>query len=104
MRRFVDEHREIYGVEPICTELPIAPSTYYTGAARRADPAKAPRRMERDGVLCEAIGRVFGENRCVYGAREVWRRLLRESVRVARCTVEQLMRQLGCGAWSTASR
>jgi putative transposase len=95
MTRFIDEHREVYGVEPICKVLPIAPSTYYTHAARRADPARVPPRVRRDGVLREAIGRVFEENRCVYGARKVWRQLGRETVDVARCTVERLMRQMG---------
>ena len=40
MIAFIDEHREAYGVEPICRVLPIAPSTYYAHAARRANPAK----------------------------------------------------------------
>ena len=39
MTGFIDEHRDQYGVEPICRVLPIAPSTYYTHAARQADPA-----------------------------------------------------------------
>ena len=95
MTRFIDEYREAHGVEPICKVLPIAPSTYYAHAARRADPTKAPPRVQRDGVLSEAIGRVFEENRRVYGARKVWRQLARESVEVARCTVERLMRQMG---------
>jgi putative transposase len=95
MRRFIDEHREVYGVEPICRVLPIAPSTYYAQAARQADPAKAPARVQRDGMLREAIGRVFAENRQVYGARKVWRQLHREGNDVARCTVERLMRQMG---------
>jgi hypothetical protein len=42
MIAFIDDHRDAYGVEPICRELPIAPSTYHAHAARRADPAKAP--------------------------------------------------------------
>lgn len=95
MMRFIDEQREVHGVEPICKVLPIAPSTYYTHAARKADPAKVPPRVQRDGVLSEAIGRVFEENRQVYGARKVWRQLGRESVEVARCTVERLMRTMG---------
>ena len=35
------------------------------------------------------------ENRCVYGARKVWKQLKREGIEVARCTVERLMRVLG---------
>ena len=40
MKAFIDEHREVYGVEPICRVLPIAPSTYYEHAARKADPGR----------------------------------------------------------------
>jgi hypothetical protein len=41
MTAFIDEHRAVYGVEPICKVLPIAPSTYYTQAVRKADPASS---------------------------------------------------------------
>ncbi len=44
MKAFIDEHREVYGVEPICRVLPIAPSTYYEHAARKADPGRRPAR------------------------------------------------------------
>jgi len=95
MTAFIDDHREAYGVEPICKVLPIAPSTYYLHAARRADPARAPARVQRDEHLCAAIQRVWDENRRVYGVRKVWRQLRRESVDVARCTVARLMKRLG---------
>jgi putative transposase len=95
MRAFIDDHRGVYGVEPICKVLPIAPSTYYLHAARRADPAKAPARVQRDERLCTDIQRVWDENRRVYGVRKVWRQLRRESVDVARCTVARLMGRLG---------
>jgi putative transposase len=95
MTAFIDDHRKVYGVESICKVLPIAPSTYYVQAARRSDPAKAPARVQRDAVLCEHIRRVWDSNRQVYGVRKVWRQLKRESVDVARCTVERLMRRLG---------
>ena len=75
--------------------LPIAPSTYYLQAARRADPAKAPARVQRDARLCADIRRVWDANRRVYGVRKVWRQLQRESIVVARCTVARLMGQLG---------
>ena len=91
---FVDEHREAYGVEPICAELPVAPSTYYERKARQDDPSKLPERVRRDIVLCDGIERVWDESRRLYGARKVWRQLHRENVEVARCTVERLMRQL----------
>ena len=99
MVSFIDDHRETYGVEPICAVLPIAPSTYYEQKARQADPSRLPARARRDAVLCEEIERVFKENRQVYGARKVWRQLGRERIPTARCTVERLMRRLGiCGA------
>ena len=95
MTAFIDEHRSTYGVEPICRVLPIAPSTYYTHAARQADPERQPARWHRDAVLGKQIRRVWEENFRVYGVRKVWRQLLREGVQVARCTVERLMRQMG---------
>jgi transposase InsO family protein len=95
MIAFIDDHRTAYGVEPICRELPIAPSTYHAHAARRADPAKAPSRVRRDAVLCGEIQRVWAENFGVYGVRKVWRQLGREGIRVARCTVARLMRRMG---------
>jgi putative transposase len=95
MTTFIDDHREDYGVEPICEVLPIAPSTYYEQKARDADPSRLPQRIIRDGKLREQIERVWKENRAVYGAYKVWRQLNREEIPVARCTVERLMRQMG---------
>jgi transposase InsO family protein len=95
MVSFLDENRETYGVEPICRELPIAPSTYYEQKARRIRPERRPPRLRRDDVLREEIRRVWEENLRVYGARKVWRQMNREGFRVARCTVERLMRQMG---------
>ncbi|GAN79073.1 HTH-like domain-containing protein [Acidocella aminolytica 101 = DSM 11237] len=63
-------------------------------------PARRPAREQRDAVLCREIGRVFEDNFRVYGARNVWRKLLREKVKVARCTVARLMRQMGLQALS----
>jgi transposase InsO family protein len=95
MIAFIDDHREVHGVEPICKVLPIAPSTYYAHAAKRADPEKLSERARRDMALQPEIARVFAENFEVYGARKVWRQLQRESFDVARCTVERLMRGMG---------
>jgi len=95
MVSFVDEHRGEYGVEPICTQLPVAPSTYYESKAREADPSRLPPRAQRDVELSGEIRRVYDENFRVYGARKVWRQLNREQFAVARCTVERLMRSLG---------
>ncbi len=95
MVKFIDAHREGPGVEPICRQLPIAPSVYYEQKAREADPSKLPKRSVRDIALREKIERVWKENFGVYGARKVWRQLLRDEVSVARCTVERLMREMG---------
>jgi transposase InsO family protein len=95
MVAFIDAHRGEYGVEPICAELPIAPSMYYELKAREVDPIRTPLRVRRDGELREHIRQVWDENFCVYGAYKVWRQLNREGIRVARCTVERLMRAMG---------
>ena len=77
MVAFIDEHRETHGVEPICTQLPIAPSTYYEYKAGAADPARLAPRVRRDIELSGEIRRVWDENFRVYGARKVWRQLQR---------------------------
>src|SRR5687767_10407393 len=94
MVSFIDAHRATYGVESICAQLPIAPSLYYEHKARAAEPARLPPRLQREGMLVPEIRRVYEENFHVYGARKVWRQLGREDIRVARCTVERLMRAL----------
>jgi putative transposase len=95
MIAFIDEERAVHGVEPICKVLPIAPSTYHDHIAKRADPERLSARAKRDLMLKPEIERVFTENFEVYGARKVWRQLNRESIPVARCTVERLMSDLG---------
>ena len=95
MIAFIDDHREVHGVEPICRVLPIAPSTYHLHAARQADPAKLQPRAKSDAALKIEIRRVFEANFCVYGVRKVWRQLGREGVDIARCTVARLMRIMG---------
>ena len=95
MVTFIDDHREAYGVEPICRVLPIAPSIYYERKARQAEPSRLPARVQRDLVLREQIERVWKENRSVYGARKVWLQMKREGWCVARCTVARLMREMG---------
>ena len=91
---FIDEHREVYGVEPICRVLPIAPSTYRLHAARLADPSLRSDRAKRDAELRPEIERVWKANYEVYGARKVWRQLNREGIEVARCTVARLMAEI----------
>ena len=95
MIAFIDDHREVYGVEPICRVLPIAPSTYHDHVAKRRDPARRSARVRRDAALKVEVRRVFEENFRVYGVRKVWRQLRREGIEVARCTVARLMRALG---------
>jgi len=95
MIAFIDDHRGVHGVEPICEVLPIAPSTYHAHAAQRIDPTRCSARARRDGALMPLIERVFDENFGVYGVRKVWRQLLREGQQVARCTVARLMKSQG---------
>ena len=95
MIAFIDDHREVHGVEPICKVLPIAPSTYHDHAAKRVNPEKLSTRAKRDFLLQPEIARVFAENFKVYGVRKVWRQLGREGFSAARCTVERLMRDMG---------
>jgi len=95
MIAYIDDHRDHYGVEPICAVLPIAPSTYYEHKARETEPERMPPRVQRDEALKAEIHRVWTENFQVYGARKVWRQLNREGIAVARCTVERLMRDMG---------
>jgi transposase InsO family protein len=94
MVTFIDQHRDTYGVEPICAVLPIAPSTYFLRKTQQQDAAKRPARARRDDELRAAIQRVWDQNEQVYGPRKVWRQLRREGVRVARCTIERLMRAM----------
>ena len=95
MKPFVDEHRERFGVEPICKAMQVAPSGYWREAARSREPALCPRRRQRDAVLIAQIERVWEGNMRVYGADKVWKQLRRENFAVARCTVERLMRGAG---------
>lgn len=95
MISFIDEHRSVLGVEPICRLLPIAPSTYYEVIAKRTDVDRLSGRARRDIAMKVEIRRVFTENFQVYGVRKVWRRLLREVYDIARCTVARLMRAMG---------
>lgn len=90
MIAYIDAHRDRFGVEPICRVLQFAPSTYWSAKRR---PASA--RSKRDEVLTVEIARVHSENFGVYGAPKIWAQLNREGIRVARCTVERLMRELG---------
>ncbi|HBB3117595.1 TPA: IS3 family transposase, partial [Escherichia coli] len=91
----LDKLREQYGVGPVCSELHIAPSTYYHCQQQRHHPDKRSARAQHDDWLKREIQRVYDENHQVYGVRKVWRQLLREGIRVARCTVARLMAVMG---------
>jgi transposase InsO family protein len=93
--RFIDDHRAAFGVESICRQLQIAPSTYYDAKAQQADPSRRSPRAQRDDTLRVEVQRVWKDNRSVYGARKVWKQLRREQFDVARCTLERLMGELG---------
>jgi transposase InsO family protein len=109
MVAFIDDHRQDYGVEPICRVLPIAPSTYFRRKAEQRDPARRSARAISDDVVRAIIRRVWTENHCVYGPRKVWKQMGREHLRVARCRVRRLMRELGLvgavrgRAWTTTT-
>ncbi len=91
---FVDQHKEQYGVEPICRQIQIAPSSYYEHKACERDPDRLSDRIKRDKALECDIRRVCENNFKVYGANKIWRQMLREGIRVVRCTVERLMKKL----------
>ncbi|EIV3317281.1 IS3 family transposase [Escherichia coli] len=95
MMPLLDKLREQYGVGPLCSELHIAPSTYYHCQQQRHHPDKRSAHAQRDDWLKKEIQRVYDENHKVYGVRKVWRQLLREGIRVARCTVARLMAVMG---------
>ena len=110
MVAFIDDHRKAYGVEPICRVLPIAPSTYFRHKAQQADPSQRSARAIQDDVLKAIIRRIWEENHRVYGPRKVWRQMGRDNLRVARCRVRRLMRELGLAgavrgrAWVTTTQ
>ena len=95
MIEFIDCFRALYGVEPICRELPIAPSTYYRHKALEDNPELRCKRYHQDEVLKPEVMRVWTENKRVYGVNKVWKQLKREGIKVARCTVGRLMRTQG---------
>ena len=95
MIAFIEEHRDAIGVEPICKQLPIAPSTFYDHMAKRANPDLLSDRAKRDMTLKPEIERVWEQNYKVYGVRKVWHQMRREGFDVARCTVARLMKDIG---------
>lgn len=92
---FIKEHRDVFGIEPICRVLQIAPSTFYARLAIENDPNKASTRAKRGAELRPEMKRVWEDNLEVYGARKLWHAMKREKFDIARCTVERLMRDIG---------
>jgi len=95
MIAFIDDHRGVFGVGPICRVLGIASSTYYVFKAVERDPELASGRARQDQLDMAAIQQAFDGSRGRYGARKVWHQLRREGLDIARCTVERLMKVMG---------
>ena len=91
MIAFIEEHREVFGVEPICRVLPIAPATFHRHAAIARNPELTSDRARQDVQDHEKIKAAHGKSRGRYGARRVWHQLRRDGHDIARCTVERLM-------------
>lgn len=89
---FIDEHRDEFGVEPICRVLQMAPSTYYAAKLRRLAPSA---RAARDAVMVQVLMVLWVANRKVYGAHKLWKAALRAGHEVGRDQVARLMRQMG---------
>jgi putative transposase len=87
---FVDANRDELGVEPICKELQVAPSTYYANKSR---PPSA--RALRDAYLIPVLTALWTTNFKVYGVRKLWRAALREGEDLGRDQVARLMRRAG---------
>src|SRR5688572_12431799 len=110
MVAFIDDHREQFGVEPICRVLPIAPSTYFRHKAEQRDPTTRSARAQGDETLQAIIRRIWAENHQVYGPRKAWKQMGRENLRAARCRVRRLMRAMGLAgavrgrAWVTTTQ
>jgi putative transposase len=90
MIQFIDDHKDEFGVEPVCRHLPIAPQTYY--AAKTREPSS---RSITDEALTTRIHEIHASNYGVYGVRKVHAELRRNGEQVARCTVERLMKREG---------
>jgi putative transposase len=92
---YIDQHREEFGVEPICRVLTeagakIAPSTYH---ARKTRPLSA--RALRDAVLMPMLLSLWLANRKVYGAHKLWKAARRDGHLIGRDQVARLMAELG---------
>jgi putative transposase len=85
---FIDEHRERFGVEPICRTLGVSASAYY----QRATGERSQRAVEDERLLA-LIRTTHAANYYAYGYRRTWKALLRAGHEVGRDRVKRLMRQ-----------
>jgi putative transposase len=85
---FIDEHRERFGVEPICSTLGVSASAYDERASGRRS-----LRATEDERLLERIRELHEANYLAYGSRRMWKTLLRAGEPVGRDHVARLMRQ-----------
>lgn len=95
MIAFIDDHRGVFGVGPVCRVLGIAPSTYRAFKAVERDPDLASDRVRQDRLDMAAIKQAFDDSRGRYGVRKIWHQLRRSGHDIARCTVERLMKTMG---------
>ena len=79
MVEFIDRHRDEFGVEPICTVLQLAPSTYY--AVKRRQPSA---RALRDVVMMQALLVLWVANHKVYGTHKLWKAARRAGHEIGR--------------------
>ncbi|WP_289047818.1 IS3 family transposase [uncultured Psychrobacter sp.] len=100
MIQFIDDNKHLYGVELICRVLPIAPSTYHRKKYLANNPEKRSLRSQHDDYYVSEIKRIWQDSKCRYGARKVWQQMKADGLKVARCTIERLMKQYGMqGIW-----
>jgi putative transposase len=109
--QFIDEHKDTYGVAPICRALvvrgvQIAPRTYW--AHRLAAPSK---RALWDTTITEILAGYYEPDadgkrppECLYGSLKMWAHLQRQGIPVARRTVERIMRHNGWRGVTRARR
>lgn len=90
MTQYIDDHRQVYGVEPICDVLQFASSTYYAAKARPLS-----ERAARDALLLPILLALWVKNRKVYGAHKLWKTARRAGHDIGRDQTARLMRELG---------
>lgn len=100
MINFIDDNKQFYGIKLICRALPIAPSTYRLAKGLEIHPEKRSLRSHHGGFYISEIKRIWQDRKCRYGTRKVWQQMKADGIKVARCTVDRLMKQHGLqGVW-----